>query len=112
MSNQDGDRFAGGFLAGTIFGSVVGGLVGTWLATKLIEAEDDADSLSEGSSPASIAKEQFKRIRQRVLNATEEPTVEEARQGLEDKISQLNDAIDLARQQLSKVNGSGTPEDF
>ncbi len=111
MSNQDGDRFAGGFLAGTIFGSVVGGLVGTWLATKLIESEDEADSLSE-SSPASIAKEQFKRIRQRVLNATEEPTVEEARQGLEDKISQLNDAIDLARQQLSKVNGSGTPEDF
>jgi hypothetical protein len=111
MSNQDGDRFAGGFLAGTIFGSVVGGLVGAWLATKLIESEEDADSLSE-VGPASIAKEQFKRLRQRVLNATEEPTVEEARQGLEDKISQLNDAIDLARQQLSKVNGSGTPEDF
>jgi hypothetical protein len=111
MSNQDGDRFAGGFLAGTIFGSVVGGLVGAWLATKLIESEEEADSLSE-AGPASIAKEQFKRLRQRVLNATEEPTVEEARQGLEDKISQLNDAIDLARQQLSKVNGSGTPEDF
>lgn len=112
MRNQDGDRFAGGFLAGTIFGSVVGGLVGTWLATKLIEAENDADSLSESSGPASIAKEQFRRIRQRVLNATEEPTVEEARQGLEDKIAQLNDAIDVARQQLSKVNGSGAPEDF
>ena len=111
MSNQDGDRFAGGFLAGTIFGSVVGGLVGTWLATKLIESEDDADSLLE-SGPANIAKEQFKRIKQRVLNTTEEPTVEEARQGLEDKISQLNDAIDLARQQLSKVNGNGAPEDF
>jgi hypothetical protein len=111
MSNQDGDRFAGGFLAGTIFGSVVGGLVGTWLATKLLESEEDAALLSEGG-PASIAKEQFKRIKQRVLNATEEPTVEEARQGLEDKIAQLNDAIDLARQQLSKVNGSGAPEDF
>jgi hypothetical protein len=111
MSNQDGDRFAGGFLAGTIFGSVVGGLVGTWLATKLLESEEDTALLSEGG-PASIAKEQFKRIKQRVLNATEEPTVEEARQGLEDKIAQLNDAIDLARQQLSKVNGSGTPEDF
>jgi hypothetical protein len=111
MSNQGGDRFAGGFLAGTIFGSVVGGLVGTWLATKLLEAEKDADSLTEGG-PVSIAKEQFQRIRQRVLNATDEPTVEEARQGLEDKITQLNDAIDLARQQLSKVNGSGAPEDF
>ncbi len=110
MSNQGGDRFAGGFLAGAVFGSVVGGLVGTWLATKLSEAENDPDSLTEGG-PASIAKEQFKRIRQRVLNATDEPTVEEARQGLEDKITQLNDAIDLARQQLSKVNGSGTPED-
>jgi hypothetical protein len=110
MSNQGGDRFAGGFLAGTIFGSVVGGLVGTWLATKLIEQEEDGTSLTEGG-PASIAREQFKRIRQRVLNATDEPTVEEARQGLEDKISQLNDAIDLARQQLSKVNGNGSTED-
>jgi hypothetical protein len=112
MSNQDGDRFAGGFLAGTIFGSVVGGLVGTWLATKLIESEDDAAALLSEGGPANIAKEQFKRIKRRVLNVTEEPTIEEARQGLEDKIAQLNDAIDLARQQLSKVNGNGAPEDF
>lgn len=109
MSNEGGDRFAGGFLAGTIFGSVVGGLVGTWLATKLIEQEEGA-SLTEGGT--ALAKEQFKRIRQRVLNTADEPTVEEARQGLEDKISQLNDAIDLARQQLSKVSDSGSTEEF
>ncbi|HEY9824750.1 MAG TPA: hypothetical protein V6D19_04830 [Stenomitos sp.] len=110
MSNQ-GDRFAGGFLAGTVFGAVVGGLVGTWLAGKLAEAEtDEADALESG--PAGLAKEQFKRIRQRMLNSPEESTIEESRQSLEDKISQLNAAIDQARQQLSKVNGNNVPQDL
>jgi phage tail tape-measure protein len=110
MSNQ-GDRFTGGFLAGSIFGAVMGGLVGSWLATKLQEQEEDPDSPAEGG-PASIAKEQLRRIKQRVFNTAEEPTIEEARQGLEDKIAQLNDAIDQARQQLIKVNGNNTPQDF
>jgi gas vesicle protein len=106
MSNQ-GDRFAGGFLAGTIFGGIVGGLVGTLLANQLREEELDADGAAIEGNPAKVAKRQFQRIRQRVLStAPEDLTIEEARQGLEDKISQLNDAIDQARQQLSKVNGS------
>jgi gas vesicle protein len=110
MSNQ-GDRFTGGFLVGTMFGAIVGGLVGTWLATKLSEQDEEGEPLNE-SGPANLAREQFKRIKQRVFNAAEEPTIEQARQGLEEKIAQLNDAIDQARQQLSKVNGSGTPQDF
>ncbi|NJM76474.1 MAG: hypothetical protein HC852_12635 [Acaryochloridaceae cyanobacterium RU_4_10] len=108
MGNQ-GDRFSSGFLAGTVFGGIVGGLVGTWLATKLNETEgDEASTLEEG---ANLAKEQFKRLKQRVLNVADEVTVEEARLGLDDKIAQLNDAIDQARQQLSKVNGSDPHQD-
>jgi gas vesicle protein len=108
MSNQ-GDRFAGGFLAGTIFGGIVGGLIGTLLANQLSSEELDEDGVLVESSPASVAKKQFQRIRQRVLNTSpEDLTIEEARQGLEDKISQLNDAIDQARQQLSNVNSSGS----
>jgi hypothetical protein len=108
MGNQ-GDRFSSGFLAGTVFGGIVGGFVGTWLATKLNETEgDEASAIEEGTN---LAKEQFKRLKQRVLNVSDEVTVEEARLGLDDKIAQLNDAIDRARQQLSKVNGSDPHQD-
>ncbi len=108
MSNQ-GDRFAGGFLAGTVFGGIVGGLIGTLLANQLSSEEFNEDGVLGESNPASVAKKQFQRIKQRVLSTSpEDLTIEEARQGLEDKISQLNDAIDLAREQLSKVNGSGS----
>lgn len=104
MSNQS-DRFAGGFLAGTIFGGIVGGIVGTLLANRLSGEVLGEDGAVIDNSPANVAKKQFQRIRQRVLNtAPEDLTIEEARQGLEDKIAQLNDAIDQARQQLSKVN--------
>lgn len=110
MGNQ-GDRFAGGFLAGTIFGGIVGGVIGTLLANQLRGESPDEDGILSENSPASLAKKQFQRIRQRVLHTSpEDLTIEEARQGLEDKISQLNDAIDQARQQLSKVNGSGASE--
>jgi gas vesicle protein len=106
MSTQ-GDRFAGGFLAGTIFGGIVGGLVGTLLASRLSgEALDNKGSALEGN-PATAAKKKFQKIKQRVLStAPEDLNIEDARQGLEEKISQLNDAIDQARQQLSRVNGS------
>jgi citrate lyase gamma subunit len=110
MSNQ-GDRFSSGFLAGTIFGGIIGGFVGTWLATKLNEQETEELAGLEGR-PASVAKEQLKRIRQRVFNVSDDVTIEEARVGLDDKIAQLNDAIDQARQQLSKVNGAGTHQDL
>ncbi|MGB8698623.1 MAG: hypothetical protein WCD18_04335 [Thermosynechococcaceae cyanobacterium] len=104
MSNQS-DRFAGGFIAGAIFGSIVGGLVGTWVASRLNEPETEDEPSVEGSR-TNPAREQLKRIRQRVFQVPEDVTIEETRQGLEDKIAQLNDAIDQARQQLSHVNGT------
>ena len=101
MSNQN-DRFWGGFLSGAIFGSVTGGLLGTWLASKL------ADHLSSKAQRLDKLKGDDTRqtIEGQAFGLAQEQTMEEARQGLERKITQLNDAIDHARQQLSKVNGN------
>ena len=103
MSNQN-DKFVGGFLAGTIFGSIAGGLVGTWLATKLSDRLVDEDDPEGGLSQGPMAK-----LRRQTFGRSEELTMEDARQGLEERIAQLNDAIDQARQQLSQVNGN-SPE--
>jgi hypothetical protein len=96
MDNRS-DRFAGGFLAGTIFGSIVGGLLGAVLANKLNEPsfEDETD----GKPIEGKAK------RRSQLKSTPELSIEDARQGLEAKIAQLNNAIDDVRQQISNVNG-------
>lgn len=93
------DNFAGGFVAGALFGSVLGGVLGTLLASRL-PAPDEV--LSEGSTAGKARKR-----RKHQLNAATELNIEEARQGLEVKIAQLNEAIDDVRRQLSNVNGNG-----
>ncbi len=101
MGNQN-DRFWGGFLSGAIFGSITGGLLGTWLASKLADhLSSEVDMLDKARTDGTSSHKEGQ-----VFGLSEGQTVEEARQGLEQKISQLNDAIDHARQQLSKVNGS------
>jgi hypothetical protein len=95
MDNRS-DRFGSGFVAGTIFGSIVGGLLGAFLASRLPETL--AEDQEEGAVPRP------KRRRQS-LEGGSELNIEDARQGLETKIAQLNDAIDDVRQQLSNVNG-------
>jgi hypothetical protein len=96
MSNQ-GDRFLGGFIAGSLFGGLVGGLVGSYLVKKLddsLSGDEDNDGSLEGTL----------RSARNLLRRSEDLSVEDAREGLEDKIAELNDAIDQARQQLSHVN--------
>ena len=97
MSNQ-GDRFLGGFIAGSLFGGLVGGLVGSYLVNKLGDSvlgdEDEADGSIEGTLKSA----------RNLLRRSNDLTIEDAREGLEDKISELNDAIDEARQQLRHVN--------
>ncbi len=87
MSQQDG--FAGGFLLGALVGGTVGGVVGAFIAsrfnsTKSLKVLEDGD----GS----------------LLEAQPEQAMEAARQNLEDKIAQLNDAIEAVRQQVRDVN--------
>jgi gas vesicle protein len=98
MDNRS-DRFAGGFLAGTIFGSVVGGVLGVLLATKLNE------NLGAEKPATEVKPKEPKPKKRQSLKSMPELTMEEARQGLEAKIAQLNDAIDDVRHQLSNVNG-------
>jgi hypothetical protein len=103
MSQQD--NFFSGFLVGTVVGGVVGGILGTIVTSRLHRAEQTNDEF------ASLNDRPGKK--RRSVTTPNEQTIEAARRGLEDKIAQLNEAIDDARQQLSNVNGvmDDAPED-
>ena len=88
MSQRNG--FGNGFVLGSIVGGVVGGVLGTILATR------KEQSLQDNNSVLQEGKAQF----------NSEENIELARQGLEDKIVQLNLAIDDIRQQLGSVNNN------
>jgi hypothetical protein len=96
MSQQD--NFSGGFILGAIVGGVVGGILGVALAVPKHTAKTDE-----------VVDLPVDRPRRRPLRLSHEPVTEQsmevARQGLESRIAQLNDAIDDVRQQLSRVNG-------
>ncbi|MBD2257023.1 hypothetical protein [Pseudanabaena sp. FACHB-2040] len=94
MSQQD--NFAGGFIAGALFGGMIGGVVGALTASRLRPSETTASTLRSLNS-----REQPLEV---FDDATEE-SMEIARRRLEDKIAQLNEAIDDVRQQLGGING-------
>lgn len=98
MSQQD--NFSGGFILGALLGGVAGGLLGSILASRVIESESEAPRLSD---PKPTGKRSL-----RVAAPAEsfEVTAESARKSLEDKIAQLNNAIDDVRDQLKRVDGA------
>ncbi|HEY9627439.1 MAG TPA: hypothetical protein V6C84_09070 [Coleofasciculaceae cyanobacterium] len=98
MSQQG--NFFGGFFLGAIVGGVVGGVVGVLATSRLTQADN---------SEAESFKIDPKTGKKRPLKASSDQGIEVARRGLEDRIAQLNDAIDDVRQQLGTVNG--TPRD-
>lgn len=89
------DNFGSGFVLGSIVGGVVGGVLGTLLATRKETIVTRKNSPEEGSP----------------LQFTSEESMEVARHSLEDKIAQLNLAIDEVRQQLNSVNGNPVDQD-
>lgn len=91
MSQRNG--FGSGFVLGSIVGGVVGGVLGAILATR------QEQSLQENSV-----------LPERKAQFNNEEKIELARQGLEDKIVQLNLAIDDIRQQLGAVNTNNIGE--
>lgn len=97
MSQSDG--FLGGFLLGTLVGGITGGVLGVVVASKLANRETAEQSFRPREDKG----------RKQKFSPTTEQGIESARRGLEDKIAQLNDAIDDVRQQLSSVNGSADP---
>jgi gas vesicle protein len=92
---SDRSNFLGGFILGTIVGGVVGGIAGSLAASRLGADEDEGFKLDSAKKPR----------QRKPLSLSTEENMEIARQGLEDKIAQLNDAIDDVRQQLNTVNG-------
>lgn len=105
MSQRDG--FTGGFVAGAIVGSLVGGLIGALIVGQRDTENEEAQQplLNTNRTEAKAVKG---KKRQR-LNT--EDSIEVARRSLEDKIAQLNSAIDDVRQQLGNVNGTPEPLD-
>jgi phage tail tape-measure protein len=100
--SSDNDRFGGGFLAGSIFGGITGGLLGAWIATKV------SKQISSDAGDTDDASNRLAKFRTASFLNGGDLEMEDARQGLEEKISQLNVAIDQAREQLSEVNGNAT----
>lgn len=92
------DNFLGGFLTGAILGGVVGGVLGAVAASRINQDQSTKEGFTELDSKAG-------RSRKRMKFSTEQ-SIETARKGLEDKIAQLNEAIDDVRQQLGNVNGN------
>lgn len=87
MSQKDG--FSTGFLLGSIVGGLVGGTIGALLANRQ----------QEGDEP-----EVLRRVKARTQSKTSDPqNIQSARQSLEDKIADLNGAIDQVRSSLSDV---------
>ncbi|MGA7933279.1 MAG: hypothetical protein WCA35_07005 [Kovacikia sp.] len=98
------DNFSGGFLLGAIVGGVVGGALGALFASgRLTELVTSEEALLEPDQQEAKAE----KLKRRSLKAANgQGDIETARRGLEDKIAQLNEAIDDVRQKLGGVNSS------
>ncbi|AFY94168.1 hypothetical protein [Chamaesiphon minutus] len=96
MSNRDG--FTGGFWLGTLVGGVIGGIVGATVASQRsnqIDAETENGRLS-GSGERRPLKSSRRRSYDRM---------ELARQSLDAKINDLNNAIDSVRSSIGHPPG-------
>jgi gas vesicle protein len=91
------NNFSRGFILGSIVGGVIGGVLGTIFASRSANRATKQDkSLLHSDSPTKLDTEE---------------SIEIARRSLEDKIAQLNTAIDDVRQQLGAVNSNLNDEE-
>ena len=97
MSQKNG--FGNGFILGSIVGGVIGGVLGTLLANKS-EQRSSVDNRYQESLEGGTE-----------VRFDSEESIEMARHGLEDKIAQLNLAIDDVRQQLGSVTNNNPESD-
>jgi uncharacterized protein YcfJ len=89
---SDRDNFTGGLIAGAVFGSLVGGAIGF-----LLGSGGSQEISSDENAP--LPESKLNKIIRRKLKSEEEK-IETARRTLEEKIAQLNEAIDEVRFQL------------
>ncbi len=94
------DNFSGGFVVGAILGGVIGGVLGSLLTAQRLEGVTEEPLLKPENGK-----------KKRSIRGSAEQNIELSRRSLEDKIAQLNDAIDDVRQQLGNVNGRATEVD-
>lgn len=91
------NNFSGGFILGSIVGGVIGGVLGTLFASRSENrVPKQGKSLLQSDTPSKLGTEE---------------SIEIARRSLEDKIAQLNTAIDDVRQQLGAVNSNFNDEE-
>jgi len=103
MKMNQQDNFSSGFLLGSVVGGILGGVVGALLVSRR-----DLDALSQLSEAEQNSPEALPRKpSRRKLHSPDEYRMEAARQGLDEKIAQLNEAIDDVRLQLGHVNANG-----
>lgn len=95
MSQRNG--FGSGFILGSVVGGLVGGVLGTILTTR--NEKQIAD------------RENAYLRRSSEIPLDSEENIELARHSLEDKIAQLNLAIDDVRQQLGTVKTNSLEQD-
>jgi gas vesicle protein len=99
MSQREG--FTGGFIAGAILGSFMGAVAGTLLAgQRLPQGRSNSSLLPENNT----SDPKVRKGKKRQLQQSDADSIEMSRRGLEDKIAQLNDAIDEVRLSLGNVN--------
>lgn len=101
MSQEN--NFGSGFLLGTLFGGMVGGFVGAIVASRTTREQSESDTSQFDATEEVLTPP-----------SPNDEEMEIARRGLEDKIAQLNLAIDDVRQRLGSSSGNGYskhPED-
>lgn len=100
MAEKD-SGFLGGFVVGAMVGGIVGGVIGAALAPRLLGQRPDQRSSDTGSDPeASSTATPAPNGRIPVQLSGDEAAISQARKTLEDKIAQLNEAIQNTRAQL------------
>ncbi len=108
MSQQD--NFSTGFLLGAVVGGVVGGVLGSILTKRL---PDDQVVVEKNDRLPEVKPATKRPLRSAPVNQEDRELAnsETARRGLEDKIAQLNDAIDDVRDQLKRVGTGGSSKE-
>ncbi|NJL97398.1 MAG: hypothetical protein HC924_00460 [Synechococcaceae cyanobacterium SM2_3_2] len=103
MAQKEGD-FLGGFVIGAVVGGIVGGVIGAALVPRLLKrgshkvAGERTDPWQQTQSPTP-EKNTSRRVSAR-LQAADDVAIAQARKTLEEKIAQLNEAIQDTRAQL------------
>jgi gas vesicle protein len=86
---------SGNFLGGFLLGTLVGGVLGLVIASKLSESEPEPESILTDTNNLDL---------QLPNNLTKQ---ELAKRSLEQKIAQLNEAIDAVSQELADAERNG-----